>query len=589
MKRISKIAVSLLVLLALTLQLGPVSLAANDIITTTPTGYTSAEDVQYIVINGTVVNWGARGEDCVFLTTYAQSYYTGSYSWETLSAKDGGTGTSDAYSSQLYIALQNMMQANHTNIQGYQDTRPYYKYTDCVGNDHSLISSFYSGKTVNSTWDGKTYNREHVWPNSKCLNTGKKEDSADIMMLRATISSENGARGNKAYGESGGFHDPGVSVRGDCARMFLYGYVRWGNVNGNSDFNTVWGTEGVMESLDVLLRWMEEDPVDTWEMARNDAVQSITGVRNVFVDYPEYAWMIFGREVPEGMVTPSGNAADISCSHSNTQLRDQKDATCGKSGYTGDTYCADCGEKLAKGKKISATGKHSYGDWVVTEEPTEEKTGKQVRACTVCGNQETGEIPKLDAPVCDHVNKELRDAVEATCGADGYSGDSYCTDCGLLLNSGSVVFATGDHAYGEWTVIRQANGSQTGERTRQCSQCDYTQTEEIPMCSHADTQTRDAKEATCATAGYTGDTYCAVCGDLVEKGSAVRATGKHSYSDWVEQDASRSRSCTVCDHSETVQIAQTEDSNGWIWIVIAVAAATAVTVVVILVAKKKKK
>ncbi len=92
-------------------------------------------------------------------------------------------------------------------------------------------------------------------------------------------------------------------MRGDCARILLYQYTRWGNTS------RMWGSGGVIENLDVLLRWMEEDPVDTWEMGRNDAVESITGTRNVFVDYPEYAWLLFDRDIPDDVVTPSGIAA----------------------------------------------------------------------------------------------------------------------------------------------------------------------------------------------------------------------------------------------------------------------------------------
>jgi len=272
----------------------------------TVTGYTKAEDVAYTVVKGTVVNWGARGEDCTFLTSYAREFYTGSYSWDALSGKAGGTGISDAYASDLYKALQTMMKTKHTTIQGYQDTRPYYCYTDCVLNDYSKVCSFYSGTLVNGVWDsGNTYNREHIWPRSKCISTNKINDSADIMMLRATINSENGDRGNSAYGESSGYFTPDAAVRGDCARMVLYGYVRWGNTG------KMWGTSGVMESLDVLLEWMAEDPVDTWEMGRNDSVESITGTRNVFVDYPEYAWLLFGEEVPTDLVTLSGEAANM--------------------------------------------------------------------------------------------------------------------------------------------------------------------------------------------------------------------------------------------------------------------------------------
>ena len=58
---------------------------------------------------------------------------------------------------------------------------------------------------------------------------------------------------------------------------------------------------------------MAEDPVDTWEMGRNNAVQSITGVRNVFVDYPELSLLFFDREIPTGYSSPSGVGENGSC------------------------------------------------------------------------------------------------------------------------------------------------------------------------------------------------------------------------------------------------------------------------------------
>ncbi len=270
-------------------------------IVTTPTGYTSAEQVKYEKAqNKYVKNWGARGEDCTFLSTYAQSFYTPSTSFESLSAISGGQSQSSAPSSQLYKSLQQTMKSKHSYIISYNATRDLYKYTDCVSNDSTKISSFYSGEFFNSEWDkGETWNREHTWPNSKGLE-GSDED--DIMMLRPTLKTENGSRGNKAYGESSGYQRLNENVKGDCARIVLYVYVRWGNTG------KMWGQSGVIESLEVLLRWMEEDPVDTWEMGRNDAVQSITGTRNIFIDYPEYAWLLFGEEVPNTVTTPSGEA-----------------------------------------------------------------------------------------------------------------------------------------------------------------------------------------------------------------------------------------------------------------------------------------
>ena len=281
--------------------------AFADTLLGTPTGYTSASQVVYDAGGTYLKNWGARGEDCVFLTTYAQNYYTGSYTYANLSANSGSSSSSGYTSSALYTALHAMLTAKQTTTTTYSGTTGMYRYTDCVNNNSSYISSFYSATQVNGEWDsGATWNREHTWPQSK--STGEQKN--DIMMLRPTAVSENSSRGNKAYGESSACFDPntyagslGLNLRGDCARIMLYCYVRW-----SENASSMWGEDGVMESLDMLLDWIAADPVDTWEMGRNDAVQSITGVRNCFVDYPELAFLLFGRSVPAGMTTPSNGS-----------------------------------------------------------------------------------------------------------------------------------------------------------------------------------------------------------------------------------------------------------------------------------------
>ena len=281
------------------------SVAANG------TGYTEASDVKYVKSGKYVANWGAREEECVFLTTYAQDFYTGNYAYDTMSQLVGSSSESGVPKSALYKSLQTLMKTKQTSQTSYDGTKSLFRYTDCLQGNSSKISSFYSGQMLSGSWDG-SWNREHTWPNSKGDASGSGEN--DIMMLRPTSTSENSSRGNKAYGESSkSYYDPnelGQELRGDCARIVLYVYVRWGCTNTGSGYNPtgIFGTKGVIESLTLLLRWMEEDPVDTWEMGRNDAVQSITGTRNVFVDYPEYAWLLFGQEIPNDMTTPSGIA-----------------------------------------------------------------------------------------------------------------------------------------------------------------------------------------------------------------------------------------------------------------------------------------
>ena len=218
-----------------------------------------------------------------------------------------------------------------------------------------------------------------------------------------------------------------------------------------------------------------------------------------------------------------------------------------------------------------------------------EQSGQKERRCTVCGDMETAQIPKLDAPPCAHGKTELRGAKETTCDQDGYSGDRYCLDCGLLLQSGSTIEATGNHAYGDWIIIREPTGTQPGERCRECETCGLTEMEELPLCTHENRQLRDEKTATCGTSGYSGDLYCTDCGDLVQTGTVTRATGLHSYTDWVDTENGRSRSCEACDHRQTVQSAEGQDGNTrWIVIGLVGTAATMVAVAVIILPRKKK-
>ncbi len=570
MRKWLKRSAILLVLFTVLLQTGPVGLATDGRITTTPTGYSTAADVEYVIVNGTVVNWGARGEICTFLTTYATDYYIDGYRWEVLSGNNGGTGISDAYSSPLYDTLQSMMQAKHTKLQGYQDTRPYYMYTDCVANDYSLISSFYSGNTVGSTWNGTSYNREHIWPKSKCLYNNKTNDSADIMMLRATITSENSSRGNSAYGESGGYFDPGVSVRGDCARMVLYGYVRWGNTG------KMWGTGGVIESLEVLLKWMEEDPVDTWEMGRNDAVQSITGVRNVFVDYPELAWLLFGQEVPEDYTTPSGSTAEKPCTHENTQIRNAREGDCCSYGYSGDTYCTDCGVLLKKGQSDNQLGDHSYGQWM-------DGGSFFYRYCSICGN--TDVMPYN----CVHETEEIRNEITATCTADGYTGDRFCAVCGLQISAGETIPATG-HLIVELVGYKSATCTEAGYTgNTRCVDCGerLAYGETIPATGHLNTLQEIGRSPTCAEDGYSGDKRCTDCGEVVVPGNVIPATGEHDFGQWVSAQDGAVRSCRICGYTEQKQSEET--ASTWPMIAIGAAAVIVTAAIAVIQIRKKKK
>ena len=290
------------------------------IVSSLPIFATAADDLQYNYSKE--YNSGKRGEVCTTLNgTSASSYYTGSYTYENLITLS---------SSSLKTSLHNLMTNTHKYISSYANCRDMAIRTDCEngrgnasGQDNQKVTLIYTSyEATRSQWDG--WNREHVWPQS--LGGGNTSGGgADLHHIRPSDAGVNSSRGNKPYGYAGSgatekygtnpaigwlggtynstYFEPEDYAKGDVARIVLYVYVRWG-----SD----WGADSVTEvfqSVDVLLEWCALDPVDTWEMGRNEVIQDIQGNRNVFIDYPELAWQLYGKEVPEDMATPSNAAA----------------------------------------------------------------------------------------------------------------------------------------------------------------------------------------------------------------------------------------------------------------------------------------
>ena len=76
------------------------------------------------------------------------------------------------------------------------------------------------------------------------------------------------------------------------------------------------------------------------------------------------------------------------------EIRNVSAATCTTAGYTGDTYCKACGEKLASGTAIAALG-HAFGAWYISVAPNAVSYGQQARVCSRCNHTETTTIDKL--------------------------------------------------------------------------------------------------------------------------------------------------------------------------------------------------
>ena len=356
-------------------------------------------------------NSGQRDVVCTTLSgTGAASYYTGNYTYDKLD---------DLSSSQLLSTLRTLMTNTHSYKSSYNDCASKAKYTDCQNEDNKVLLLYTSVSTSASANNG--WNREHVWPKSLGgYNTSGP--GADLHHIRPTDDKVNSDRGNLRYGNvnggsasygnqaasgvlggyKGSYFEPLDNAKGDVARICLYMYVRYG---GDSSY-TCGSITTVFQSIDVLLEWCALDPVDTWEMGRNEVVEEIQGNRNVFIDYPELAWLLFGKSIPSNMSTPSGgkdttgsgnnsgntdsgntdsgnnsgntdsgntdsgntDSGNTTCPHSNTTVKNYTAATCTTDGYTGDTYCTSCNTKIASGSVISSSNGHSFGQWTLSDD-----------------------------------------------------------------------------------------------------------------------------------------------------------------------------------------------------------------------------
>ena len=344
-----------------------------------------------------------------------------------------------------------------------------------------------------------------------------------------------------------------------------------------------------MESVDVLLEWMEIDPVDTWELVRNYSFESITGTRNVFVDYPELGFLLFGEEVPENMATPSGEG-EQDCGHNNFDNGVVIAATCGDKGYTLYT-CKTSGCSYSyKDNFVNAKG-HSYTS-VVTA-PTCTKGGYTTFTCTVCkssyvGNNtatvahnyvddkctvcgiEKGSMAEGTISFSDTANRTVFNTSQQVWVQNGitvtndksasssnvanyYNPARFYASSSLTIkaegNITKIVFDCNSSSYAN--VLKESIGSgatvssdkvtvtlsgnsdtfKIAKLNAQVRVDSITVTcaPAVPSCSHANKiAIGTATAPTCTTTGLTAGQKCADCGEVLAKQTTVAALG-HSY------------------------------------------------------------
>lgn len=240
--------------------------------------------------------------------------------------------------SPLKTALFNIISANYNPLT-YAQVWTAYQTTDMHRNDANtadIIWDMYSDNPTgaepytytygtnqcgNYNSEADCYNREHSFPKS-WFNDGYPMYT-DLNHLFPTDGYVNNRRGNQAYGVvnsptwtslngsklgsnaypgfTGVTFEPRNEYKGDLARGQLYMVTRYENLvagwQGNGNANDILnGT--AYPALDnwyikMLFEWHNTDPVSPKEIARNNAVFSLQGNRNPYIDHPEYVYLVW--------------------------------------------------------------------------------------------------------------------------------------------------------------------------------------------------------------------------------------------------------------------------------------------------------
>ena len=327
------------------------------------------------------------------------SYDSGNFIWQIYEIADRDWDRSPA--SAITYGTYNSSTNKITNYVYGSNSNP---------KNDPYVHSLYTNRNVTNeakAWGDHTQtnwgiNREHVWPKAEGFeNSTDGGARGDPMHLMSGNGYANNIHSNyfygyvdktssytdcgstysytsgnllgysKTLGGSTNVFEPQDSDKGDIARAIFYMAARYNYFSGSdsdgidssnpnlaltqslsdfsrSAFESTTTTKGYMGILSDLLAWHHADPVDSYEIHRNNLLyKNYTNNRNPFIDFPEWADFIWGSVVyngstyqsysstPTGYATPSSDT--INGYNSGSQEATSITASTSKTYYVGET------------------------------------------------------------------------------------------------------------------------------------------------------------------------------------------------------------------------------------------------------------
>ena len=383
------------------------------------------------------------------------SYDSGNFVWQIYEIADRDWSKSPA--SAITYGTYN---SSTNKITGYT-----YGSNSSPKND-PYVHSLYTNRSVTNeakAWGDHTQtnwgiNREHVWPKAEGFETsGDGGARGDPMHLMAANGYANNIHSNyyygyvdtsktytncgdkysytagnllgtsKTVGGSVSVFEPQDSDKGDIARAIFYMVARYNYYSGSdsdgissnnpnlaltqslsdwskTSFSSTTSKKGYMGIMTDLLAWHHADPVDSYEIHRNNLLYTnYTNNRNPFIDFPEWADFIWGTatyngtsyqsysSTPTGYATPSSDTINgynqASSTISVTGVSLNKNSTTLVVGGT-ETLTATVSPSNATNKNVTWTSSNTSVATVSNGTITAKKAGNAtITAKTVDGNK----------------------------------------------------------------------------------------------------------------------------------------------------------------------------------------------------------
>ncbi|UUM20119.1 MULTISPECIES: endonuclease [unclassified Mycoplasma] len=171
-------------------------------------------------------------------------------------------------------------------------------------------------KSDNASKEGDGINREHiipqswfnkvepirsdaqfVWPTDVIVNNVRSNYPHGVVS-HVQWTSQNGSKlGTDNNGKM--VFEPIDEFKGDVARAYLYFAITYHLKNIYSGRNNIFDRSFPYLQLNFFntyIKWDSNDPVDLFDINRNNAVYQFNGLRNPFIDYPNLPENLFGND-----------------------------------------------------------------------------------------------------------------------------------------------------------------------------------------------------------------------------------------------------------------------------------------------------